>query len=75
MSLPTKCEYLIIGGGIHGLSTAWHLCKKLSSKGQLKEDSVVVIEKTKVGYGATSVACGDGSICSSCLSQYIKLDK
>ena len=49
MSLPSKCEYLIIGGGIHGLSTAWHLCKKLSSKGQLKEDSVVVIEKTKVG--------------------------
>ena len=47
MSLPSKCEYLIIGGGIHGLSTAWHLCKKLSSKGQLKEDSVVVIEKTK----------------------------
>ena len=55
MSLPSKCEYLIIGGGIHGLSTAWHLCKKLSSKGQLKEDSVVVIEKTKVGEGATSV--------------------
>ena len=58
MSLPSKCEYLIIGGGIHGLSTAWHLCKKLSSKGQLKEDSVVVIEKTQVGEGATSVACG-----------------
>ena len=33
MSLPTKCEYLIIGAGIHGLSTAWHLCKKLSKKG------------------------------------------
>ena len=48
MSLPSKCEYLIIGGGIHGLSTAWHLCKKLSSKGQLKEDSVVVIEKQKL---------------------------
>ncbi len=58
MSLPSNCEYLIIGGGIHGLSTAWHLCKKLSNKGQLKENSVVVLEKTKVGEGATSVACG-----------------
>ena len=58
MSLPSKCEYLIIGAGIHGLSTAWHLCKKLSSKGQLKENSVVVIEKTKVANGASGVACG-----------------
>ncbi len=58
MSLPTKCEYLIIGGGMHGLSTAWHLCKKLASKGQLKEDSVVVLEKSKVADGATGVACG-----------------
>jgi glycine/D-amino acid oxidase-like deaminating enzyme len=58
MSLPSNCEYLIIGAGIHGLSTAWHLCKKLSKKGQLKENSVVVLEKTKVGEGATSVACG-----------------
>ena len=33
MSLPSNCEYLIIGAGIHGLSTAWHLCKKLSKKG------------------------------------------
>ena len=58
MSLPSNCEYLIIGAGIHGLSTAWHLSKKLASKGQLKENSVVVLEKTKVGEGATSVACG-----------------
>ena len=58
MSLPTKCDYLIIGAGIHGLSTAWHLCKKLSSKGQLKENSVVVLEKSKVANGASGVACG-----------------
>ena len=25
MSLPTKAKVVIIGGGIHGLSTAWKL--------------------------------------------------
>ena len=58
MGIPTNCEYLIIGAGIHGLSTAWHLCQKLSKKGQLKENSVVVLEKTKVADGASGVACG-----------------
>ena len=58
MVIPQKVEYLIIGAGIHGLSTAWHLCKKLSKKGLLKENSVAVIEKTKVAAGASGVACG-----------------
>jgi len=25
MSFPTKAKYVVIGTGIHGLSTAWHL--------------------------------------------------
>ncbi|MEA2783402.1 MAG: hypothetical protein QOK29_4946, partial [Rhodospirillaceae bacterium] len=25
MALPSHVKYLIIGAGIHGLSTAWHL--------------------------------------------------
>ena len=58
MSIPSKCDYLIIGAGIHGLSTAWHLCQKLAKKGQLKENSVVVLEKSKVADGASGVACG-----------------
>ena len=58
MSIPTKCDYLIIGAGIHGLSTAWHLCQKLAKKGQLKENSVVVLEKSQVASGASGVACG-----------------
>jgi len=58
MAMPKKFDYLIIGAGIHGLSTAWHLCKKLKKKGQLKENSVAVIEKTKVAAGASGVACG-----------------
>ena len=58
MTIPKKVDYLIIGAGIHGLSTALHLCKKLSIKGQLKENSVVVIEKNIVAAGASGVACG-----------------
>ena len=32
MALPDKVDYLIIGAGIHGLSTAWHLAEKLKAK-------------------------------------------
>ena len=41
-----KSKYLIIGAGVHGLSTAWNLCKKLKKKNQLKDNSVIVLEKT-----------------------------
>ena len=33
MAIPDKIDYLIIGAGIHGLSTAWHLAKKLKAQG------------------------------------------
>ncbi len=29
MAMPSHVTYLIIGAGIHGLSTAWHLAEKL----------------------------------------------
>ena len=54
-----KSKYLIIGAGVHGLSTAWHLAAKLKSKnGGLKEDDVLVIDKTAVAAGASGTACG-----------------
>ena len=28
-NLPSKAKVVILGGGIHGLSTAWHLAEKL----------------------------------------------
>ena len=34
MTFPIKAEYVIIGAGIHGLSTAWHLAAKLKAKGE-----------------------------------------
>ena len=32
MSLPTKAKVVIIGGGIHGLSTAWKLSEKFGAR-------------------------------------------
>ena len=51
--IPTKAKVVIIGGGIHGLSTAWHLSQKYK-----KENDVVVLEKSTVAAGASGIACG-----------------
>ena len=56
MSLPSGVKYLVIGAGIHGLSTAWHLAKEQRAAGQ--EPDVLVIDKTGVGAGASGIACG-----------------
>ena len=34
MSFPNFSEFVIIGAGIHGLSTAWRLAKKLNEIGE-----------------------------------------
>ena len=51
--LPTKAKVVIIGAGIHGLSTAWHLSQKYKN-----ENDVVVLEKSDVAAGASGIACG-----------------
>ncbi len=53
MTLPTASRYVIIGAGIHGLSTALHLASGLGS-----EADVLVVDKTGVGAGASGIACG-----------------
>ena len=45
MSIPSKVEYAIIGAGIHGLSTAWHLAAKLKAKGKGDGSKILVIDK------------------------------
>ena len=32
MAFPKKARFVVIGAGIHGLSTAWHLSEKLKKK-------------------------------------------
>jgi glycine/D-amino acid oxidase-like deaminating enzyme len=55
-SLPQKVEYCIIGAGVHGLSTAYHLAKSLPP-GKSPSD-ILVIDKTGVAAGASGIACG-----------------
>ena len=33
MQIPEQSKYVIIGAGIHGLSTAWHLARELKTRG------------------------------------------
>lgn len=57
MTIPAKIPYLIIGAGVHGLSTAWHLARALKARGQRGSD-VLVIDKTGPGAGSSGIACG-----------------
>lgn len=58
MAFPAYCEFVIIGAGIHGLSTAWKLAERLQEKGQQTEGRILVIDKTGIAAGASGVACG-----------------
>lgn len=51
-------QYVIVGAGVHGLSTAVHLAKKLRSRGRGHGGDIVVVDKACVGAGASGIACG-----------------
>jgi glycine/D-amino acid oxidase-like deaminating enzyme len=57
-ALPKSAPYAVIGAGIHGLSTAYHLAKELSERGLGSGQDVVVLEKSEPGAGASGIACG-----------------
>ncbi|MGH2871872.1 MAG: NAD(P)/FAD-dependent oxidoreductase, partial [Solirubrobacteraceae bacterium] len=48
--LPSATPTLVIGAGVHGLSTAWHLARA--------GEQVLVVDKTAVAAGASGIACG-----------------
>jgi glycine/D-amino acid oxidase-like deaminating enzyme len=58
MAFPAEVEYVVIGAGIHGLSTAWHLAKRLVERGEDAQDRIVVLDKGGIASGATGIACG-----------------
>ena len=58
MSIPTSAPYVVVGAGIHGLSTAYHLAKELRARGAGSGADVVVLDKSKPGAGASGIACG-----------------
>jgi len=45
-----RAPYLVIGAGVHGLSTAWYLARQ--------GEQVLVVDKTGVAAGASGIACG-----------------
>ena len=58
MSLPSGSKYVVIGAGVHGLSTAYHLAKHLKALGKGSGADILVIDKKGVGAGASGIACG-----------------
>ena len=52
-TLPSKAKVVIIGGGIHGFSTAWKLSETYKNHGD-----IVVLEKKDTAAGASGSACG-----------------
>ena len=58
MAFPSKSPYVIIGAGIHGLSTAYHLAVELKARGKGSGKDIIVLEKSGIGAGASGIACG-----------------
>jgi len=56
--LPEAVRYLVVGAGVHGLSTAWHLARELRQRGLGGGDDILVLDKVGVGAGASGIACG-----------------
>ena len=58
MAFPTHAEFVIIGAGIHGLSTSWRLAERLRAKGEDVDGRIVVLDKSGIASGASGIACG-----------------
>ena len=56
--LPAHARYLVIGAGVHGLSTAYHLAIALEARGKGAGSDIVIVDKTDVAGGASGIACG-----------------
>ena len=53
MALPNHVKTVIIGAGIHGLSTAWHLAAKLEAQGKGGGRDILVIDKAGIEFELT----------------------
>src|SRR3954462_162117 len=49
-ALPSSVDHLVIGAGVHRLSTAWHLAQR--------GEEVLVVDKAGLAAGASGIACG-----------------
>src|SRR5688572_12673089 len=58
MVIPDGARYVVIGAGVHGLSTAYHLALELKAHGRGGGEDILVLDKTDVAAGASGIACG-----------------
>ncbi|MDG1425010.1 MAG: FAD-dependent oxidoreductase, partial [Paracoccaceae bacterium] len=58
MAFPNHADFVIVGAGVHGLSTAWRLAERLISRGEEVEGRIVVLDKSGIASGASGIACG-----------------
>lgn len=58
MAFPEHSKYVIIGAGIHGMSSAWRLAERLKEEGKGSGEDIVILEKSGIAAGASGVACG-----------------
>jgi methylglutamate dehydrogenase subunit A len=58
MTLPSHSRFVVVGAGIHGLSTAYHLAQELKARGAGSGADIIVLDKSSPGSGASGIACG-----------------
>ena len=58
MELPKSVRFVVIGAGVHGLSTAYHLAKELKARGEGSGEDILIVDKTGIAAGASGIACG-----------------
>ena len=58
MPIPDRAEFVVIGAGIHGLSTAWRLAERLTDAGGQVDGRIIVLDKSGIASGASGIACG-----------------
>src|SRR4026207_2107371 len=63
-TVPNAAHYVVIGAGVHSLSTSMHLAQLARRWGAADRTvgaggtRIVVLDKTSVGAGASGIACG-----------------
>jgi len=58
MSFPEQSKFIVIGAGIHGLSTAFHLAIQLKANKKGSGKDIILLDKDTIGAGASGIACG-----------------
>ena len=61
MDLPKSVRFLVIGAGVHGLSTGYHLAKELKARGANEVSLPTILYK--LSYGSEDFLKNEINIC------------